>query len=89
MIDYTNYVYQSNFRLTNAIRFFDKEKDVSQNFCEQILMFLYNILTDSLALTTTANTNNTNESPLNKQKENLILSFKQLKTYYQKNANQI
>ena len=50
-------------------------------------MFLYNILTDSLAVTTTANASITNESILNKQKEALILSFKYLKAYYQKNIN--
>jgi len=31
IIDYCNYVFQSNYRLTNAIRYVEKEKETNQN----------------------------------------------------------
>ena len=93
MIDYCNYLYQSNYRLTNACRFIDKQSDrphLGTSYCEQILMLLYNILTDSLAFNTTA-TSYLNESvndrlALKQSTDLFILAFKKLKTFYQMNS---
>jgi hypothetical protein len=91
IIDYCNYVFQSNYRLTNAIRYVEKEKETNQNYCEQILSILYNILTDSLALNKISNTDIDSESiekrSIKEADEMFKLTFKEIKTYYKNKHN--
>jgi hypothetical protein len=87
IVDYCNYAFQSNFNLMNAVKIIKKELKMSANsnsiiskIGDQILFFLYNILTDSLAL----NALNTN-SDKSYSVDTFILSFKNLQNFYQTN----
>lgn len=89
MIDYSNYVFQSNLRLTNAVRFIEKDKEaLNASYSDQILMFFYNILTDSLAFNTTASATITSETCVHKSSlkhatDKFIITFKKIKSFYQ------
>ena len=92
IVDYCNYVLQTHFRLSNAFKTF-KLKNQSDDprlkakLNDQILDFMYNILTDSLALITTfsidESTEKLNMDNVEKSKWSNLFEqyFKELKHY--------
>lgn len=50
IIDYCNYFLQTHFRLSNAFKLYRERQDQGRNYDDKILAFVYNIITDSLAL---------------------------------------